>query len=185
MTSETSSSHSSPHTDSCFATSFLSRATYDPSQLRSYGTIITLSILRIRPFSILISWVNRFANSGANALAAPLRKLSPIDECPKSLPLLVDDWGGGGVWICAAVGARDWRREYERCILQRGHQNSIRSRKVHYLQWLLTTESILIRVIREQFEGLNRPWICRSWWCDERFRKFRFKHRDETVLKLT
>jgi hypothetical protein len=35
---------------------------------------------------------------------------------PKSLPALVDDDVGGGFWICDAVGARDWRMEYVRCI---------------------------------------------------------------------
>lgn len=73
-------------------------------------------MLLIRLFSILISWLNRFASSGANAPAAPLRKLSPKDELPNNLPLLVDDGGGGGVWICDAVGARELRSEYDRCI---------------------------------------------------------------------
>ena len=36
---------------------------------------------------------------------------------PKSLFAFVDDEGGGGFWICDAVGARDWRIEYVRCIL--------------------------------------------------------------------
>lgn len=31
---------------------------------------------------------------------------------PKNRPALVDDEGGGGFWICDAVGARDWRMEY-------------------------------------------------------------------------
>jgi hypothetical protein len=31
--------------------------------------------------------------------------------------LVVDD-GGGGFSICEAVGARDWRIEYVRCILK-------------------------------------------------------------------
>jgi hypothetical protein len=30
---------------------------------------------------------------------------------PKNLPLLVVAEGGGGFWICEAVGARDWRME--------------------------------------------------------------------------
>jgi len=51
------------------------------------------------------------ANSGANAPAVPLRKLNPSDELPKMRELFVDDGGGGGVWIWAAVGARDWRSE--------------------------------------------------------------------------
>jgi len=35
---------------------------------------------------------------------------------PKSLLALVEEDGGGGVWICDAVGARDWRIEYVRCM---------------------------------------------------------------------
>ena len=31
---------------------------------------------------------------------------------------LVDEVGGGGFWICDAVGARDWRIEYVLCILK-------------------------------------------------------------------
>lgn len=37
----------------------------------------TSSMLLMRLFSILTSWVNRFANSGANAPAVFLRKLRP------------------------------------------------------------------------------------------------------------
>ena len=36
---------------------------------------------------------------------------------PNNLLPLVDDEGGGGFWICDAVGARDWRMEYVRCIV--------------------------------------------------------------------
>lgn len=36
---------------------------------------------------------------------------------PKKRPLLVEDDGGGGFWICDAVGARDERMLYVRCIL--------------------------------------------------------------------
>ena len=36
---------------------------------------------------------------------------------PKNLPDLVDEEGGGGFWICEAVGARDWRMEYVRCMM--------------------------------------------------------------------
>ena len=36
---------------------------------------------------------------------------------PKRRPDLVDEEGGGGFWICDAVGARDWRIEYVRCIV--------------------------------------------------------------------
>jgi hypothetical protein len=36
---------------------------------------------------------------------------------PKNLPLLVVAEGGGGFWICEAVGARDWRMEYVRCMM--------------------------------------------------------------------
>jgi len=41
----------------------------------------------------------------------------PILALPKKRPALVDDDGGGGFWICDAVGARDWRMLYVRCIL--------------------------------------------------------------------
>lgn len=36
---------------------------------------------------------------------------------PKRRPPLVEDDGGGGFWICEAVGARDWRMEYVRCMM--------------------------------------------------------------------
>src|SRR5271155_2737843 len=94
VTSETSSSHSSPHTESCLATSFLSRETCHVNQCHmpsKFLFVFTNSMLLMRDFSILISWVNRFANSGANAPAAPLRKLSPRDPPPKNRWLLVDD----------------------------------------------------------------------------------------------
>jgi len=35
----------------------------------------------------------------------------PMLVLPKNLPLLVVAEGGGGFWICEAVGARDWRME--------------------------------------------------------------------------
>ena len=35
---------------------------------------------------------------------------------PKKRPDLVEEDGGGGFWICDAVGARDWRIEYVRCM---------------------------------------------------------------------
>lgn len=45
----------------------------------------------------------------------------PPDEpklpLPKSLPAFVEEDCGGGFSICDAVGARDWRIEYVRCIL--------------------------------------------------------------------
>ena len=36
---------------------------------------------------------------------------------PKKRPAFVVDDGGGGFWICDAVGARDWRIEYVRCMI--------------------------------------------------------------------
>lgn len=39
---------------------------------------------------------------------------------PKKRPDFVDDVGGGGFWIWEAVGARDWRMEYVRCMMSRG-----------------------------------------------------------------
>ena len=44
----------------------------------------------------------------------------PMLALPKKRPLLVEDEGGGGLWICDAVGARDWRMLYVRCILSSG-----------------------------------------------------------------
>jgi hypothetical protein len=41
----------------------------------------------------------------------------PILAFPNSLVPLVEDEGGGGFWICDAVGARDWRIEYVRCMV--------------------------------------------------------------------
>jgi hypothetical protein len=41
----------------------------------------------------------------------------PMLAFPKKRPLFVDDDGGGGFWICDAVGARDERMLYVRCIL--------------------------------------------------------------------
>lgn len=35
----------------------------------------------------------------------------PMLALPNSLPALVEEEGGGGFWICDAVGARDWRME--------------------------------------------------------------------------
>ena len=39
---------------------------------------------------------------------------------PKKRPDFVEEDGGGGFWICEAVGARDWRIEYVRCMLGGG-----------------------------------------------------------------
>ena len=36
---------------------------------------------------------------------------SPTLLLPKKRPVLVEEAGGGGFWICEAVGARDWRME--------------------------------------------------------------------------
>jgi hypothetical protein len=41
----------------------------------------------------------------------------PMLALPKNRPAFVEDDGGGGFWICDAVGARDWRMLYVRCIL--------------------------------------------------------------------
>jgi hypothetical protein len=41
----------------------------------------------------------------------------PMLALPKNLPLLVVAEGGGGFWIWEAVGARDWRMEYVRCMM--------------------------------------------------------------------
>lgn len=41
-------------------------------------------------------------------------------DLPKIRPALVEEDGGGGFWICDAVGARDWRMEYVRCMMGEG-----------------------------------------------------------------
>ena len=41
----------------------------------------------------------------------------PMLPLPNQWPDLVDDGGGGGFWICDAVGARDERIEYVRCMV--------------------------------------------------------------------
>lgn len=41
----------------------------------------------------------------------------PMLARPKRRPPLVEEAAGGGFWICDAVGARDWRMEYVRCML--------------------------------------------------------------------
>jgi len=41
----------------------------------------------------------------------------PMLALPKMRLPLVDEDGGGGFWICEAVGARDWRMEYVRCMM--------------------------------------------------------------------
>src|SRR5262245_13201510 len=65
--------------------------------LKSRKGGVTCSTLLIRLFSILISWLKRFASSGAKAPAAPLRKLSPREGAPNKRLVLVDEGGGGGV----------------------------------------------------------------------------------------
>jgi hypothetical protein len=79
---------------------FLSLTTDLPriSLFQNNYVIVTNSILLMRLFSILMSWLSFFANSGAKAPAAPLRKLRLRDELNSLFPF-VDDWGGGGVWI--------------------------------------------------------------------------------------
>lgn len=47
------------------------------------------------------------------------KKNTPRPAFPKNRPDLVVDEGGGGFWICDAVGARDWRMEYVRCMIGR------------------------------------------------------------------
>ena len=55
-------------------------------------------MLLMRLFSILMSWLKRFASSGANAPAVLLRKVRAREEPPlKKRWLLVEDMGGGGV----------------------------------------------------------------------------------------
>ena len=45
------------------------------------------------------------------------RKDLPTPPLPKKRPDFVEEDGGGGFWICEAVGARLCRIEYVRCML--------------------------------------------------------------------
>ena len=95
-------------------------------------------MLRMTFFSIFTSADNFLARSGPKVPAVPFLKAWPahcqnfiLVAClvvffvlnvpmlprPKRRPPLVEEDGGGGVSICDAVGARDWRMEYVRCIL--------------------------------------------------------------------
>lgn len=44
-------------------------------------------------------------------------KDSPTPPFPKNRPDFVEEDGGGGFWICEAVGARLCRMEYVRCMM--------------------------------------------------------------------
>ena len=44
------------------------------------------------------------------------KKDSPTPPFPKKRPDFVEEDGGGGFWICEAVGARLCRMEYVRCM---------------------------------------------------------------------
>lgn len=45
------------------------------------------------------------------------RDHSPTPPLPKKRPDFVEEDGGGGFWICEAVGARLCRIEYVRCMM--------------------------------------------------------------------
>jgi hypothetical protein len=66
--------------------------------------------------------------AGMNGPAdAEKKSSSPKWALPKKRLAFVDEGGGGGFWRSEAVGARDWRMEYVRCILGvcgEGHQAS-------------------------------------------------------------
>lgn len=47
----------------------------------------------------------------------PLKSNSPTLLLPKKRPDLVEEDGGGGFWICEAVGARDCLIEYVLCMM--------------------------------------------------------------------
>jgi hypothetical protein len=53
----------------------------------------------------------RRKQSYRSRIGIALQLHSPMPPFPNHLPLLVVDGGGGGLSICEAVGARDWRIE--------------------------------------------------------------------------
>lgn len=68
------------------------------------------------------TWVDRLAEcvacrSGQREQQSVSTCFVPMLALPKIRPPLVEDEGGGGFWICEAVGARDWRMEYVRCMM--------------------------------------------------------------------
>jgi hypothetical protein len=61
-----------------------------------------------------------FSSSVSPEYVAEARCCSPKLPRPNRRPCFVEDDGGGGFSIWEAVGARDWRIEYVRCILKSG-----------------------------------------------------------------
>lgn len=67
-----------------------------------------------------VSYQDHKPMSEGRGIAVRNRRMSgslPMLLLPKNLPALVVEDGGGGLAICDAVGARDWRMEYVRCIV--------------------------------------------------------------------
>lgn len=73
--------------------------------------------------------MNRLAREDQLALALPCKQRlppsktafrvhSPMLLFPRRRPVLVEELGGGGFSSCDAVGARDWRIEYVRCMMK-------------------------------------------------------------------
>ena len=79
-------------------------------------------------FFLLHAYFHAHAHAHAHALS-PGRGItvthSPKLDLPKKRPDLVEEEGGGGFWICDAVGARDWRMEYVRCIVAGGDDDAL------------------------------------------------------------
>jgi hypothetical protein len=74
------------------------------------------------PFNgIFVTWTKDEADEGRDGgenswIEIVQKSFSPMLALPKMRPDLVDDGGGGGFCSSEAVGARDWRIEYVRCI---------------------------------------------------------------------
>lgn len=59
---------------------------------------------------------------------------------PKNRPAFVDDVGGGGFWICDAVGARDWRIP----VAERSCQHGVKNKKAAFV---LVVASPFVRAV--------------------------------------
>jgi hypothetical protein len=96
VTSETSSSQSSPHRESCccFRGQIVCKEIVDCLLLTatSMRSRPTSSMLRMTFFSILTSWDSFFARSGPKAPAVPLRNACPAEARLASRDIVDDHW---------------------------------------------------------------------------------------------
>ena len=79
-------------------------------------------------------------------------KIIPKLDRPKSRPPLVEEDGGGGFSSWEAVGARDWRIEYVRCIVE----EALAAQK-EFCGWKFLVED-LSRRSRDKVGGVSGVW---------------------------